>query len=41
VLTSNFKSSDIEVGVVTKGEKFRKLEEKEIEEHLTIIAQKD
>jgi len=41
VLSSNFKPSDVEVGIVTKGERFRKLTEKEIEEQLNILSQKD
>jgi hypothetical protein len=41
VLSSNFKSTDVEIGVVTKGEKFRKLTEKEIDEHLNVLATKD
>jgi len=41
VLSSNFKGTDVEIGVVSKGEKFRKLTEKEIDEHLNVLATKD
>lgn len=42
VLSVEFKPSDIEVGIVTKDKpKFRVLSEKEIEDHLTAIAESD
>jgi len=41
VLSSNFKSTDIEVGVVSGKENFRKLTAQEIEDHLNALAQKD
>jgi hypothetical protein len=41
VLTSNFKASDLEIGIVHGKENFRKLTEKEIDEHLNYLAQKD
>lgn len=41
MLSANFKPTDIEVGVVSAGTKFRKLDEKEIDFHLNAIAQKD
>jgi len=41
VLSQNFKSNDIEVGVVTGKENFKKLTAQEIEEHLNALAQRD
>lgn len=41
VLTIDFKPSDLQVGVVDSNSLFRVLSEKEIEEHLTAIAEKD
>lgn len=42
VLAVDFRPSGIEIGVVSKDNpKFRTLTEKEIEEHLTKIAEKD
>ena len=40
VLSTDFKSSEIEVGVVSVGSKFRVLKEEEIEERLNAIAEK-
>jgi 20S proteasome subunit alpha 1 len=42
ILSSDFKPSEVEVGIVTKDEpKFRTLSEHEIEDHLTAIAERD
>jgi 20S proteasome subunit alpha 1 len=41
VLSSDFKGSDLEVGVVCEGERFKTLGEDEIEAHLTAISEKD
>mmetsp|Transcript_55606 Transcript_55606/g.126392 ORF Transcript_55606/g.126392 Transcript_55606/m.126392 type:complete len:176 (+) Transcript_55606:64-591(+) len=41
VLSSDFKGSDLEVGFVTEGGRFRSLGEAEIEAHLTAISEKD
>jgi len=41
ILSSDFKGSDLEVGVVTTGTRFRQLDEDEIEKHLTAISEKD
>lgn len=40
VLSTDFKSTEIEVGVVTVGSKFRVLKEDEIEERLNSISEK-
>merc|ERR1712070_1344989 len=40
VLSSDFKGSDLEVGVVCEGERFKTLGEDEIEAHLTAISEK-
>ena len=40
VLSTDFKSTEIEVGIVTVGSKFRVLKEDEIEERLNSIAEK-
>ena len=41
VLSTDFKSSEIEIAVVELNEKFRTLSEEEIDEHLTAIAERD
>jgi 20S proteasome subunit alpha 1 len=41
VLSTDFKSSEIEVAVVEADSKFRTLSEEEIDEHLTAIAERD
>jgi len=42
VLAEDFKATDIEVGIVTAGDKrFRTLSQEEIENHLTEIAERD
>ncbi|XP_044748301.1 proteasome subunit alpha type-6-like [Coccinella septempunctata] len=42
VLSVDFKPTEIEIGIVTEDQrKFRKLEESEIERHLTAIAERD
>ncbi len=41
VLTSDFKSGEVEIGVAVRGERFRPLTEAEIERHLTAIAERD
>jgi len=42
VISSDFKATDVEVGVVSKSRpKFQKLSVEEIESHLNAIAQKD
>lgn len=41
VLSSDFKASEIEVGVVVKDARFRVLTETEVESHLTAIAERD
>lgn len=41
VLSSDFKASEIEVGVVVGEEPFRTLSEEEVDEHLTAIAERD
>lgn len=40
VLSTDFKSTEIEVGVITQGAKFKKLTEDEIEVRLTAISEK-
>ncbi len=40
VLATDFKSSEIEVGVVTKGNRFKVLSEQEIDERLNVISEK-
>lgn len=40
VLSTDFKSSEIEVGVISKGGKFRTLKDEEIEERLNAISEK-
>jgi 20S proteasome subunit alpha 1 len=40
VLSTDFKSSEIEVAVITVGGKFRVLKEEEVEERLNAIAEK-
>jgi 20S proteasome alpha/beta subunit len=39
VLSTDFKSAEIEVAVVTTGGKFRKLTEEDIDNHLNAIAE--
>lgn len=39
VLATDFKSTEIEVGVVTKGSRFRVLSEQEIDERLNVISE--
>ena len=39
ILSTDFKNSEIEVGVVTTGQKFRILSEDEIEERLNSISE--
>ena len=39
ILSTDFKSSEIEVGVITSGDKFRTLKEEEIEERLNAISE--
>ena len=41
VLSTDSKSSEIEIAVVELNEKFRTLSEEEIDEHLTAIAERD
>lgn len=41
VLGSDFRGSELEVGIVNGTERFRKLTEEEIEEHLNVIADSD
>jgi len=41
VLSSDFKGSDLEVGVTVEGERFKTLNEDQIEAHLTAISEKD
>jgi hypothetical protein len=41
VLSSDFKGSDLEVGTVAVGGRFKTLKEDEIEAHLTAISEKD
>lgn len=41
VLSADFRPNEIEVGVVIKDERFRKLTEEEIEVHLTAISERD
>ena len=40
ILSTDFKSSEIEVGVISMGNKFRTLSEDEIEERLNSIAER-
>ena len=40
ILSTDFKSSEIEVGVMSAGQKFRTLGEDEIEERLNAISEK-
>eukprot|EP01038_Epipyxis_sp_PR26KG_P014258 gene14258-19132_t len=40
ILSTDFKSTEIEVGVMTKGKKFRVLTEEQIDERLTSISEK-
>jgi 20S proteasome subunit alpha 1 len=40
VLSTDFKSSEIEVGVISTGGKFRVLKEEEVEERLNAISEK-
>lgn len=39
VLSTDFKSSEIEVGVISKGNKFRRMTEAEVEARLTAISE--
>ena len=41
VLSTDFKSTEIEVAYVDGSNKFRTLTEEEIDEHLTAIAERD
>lgn len=41
ILASDFKGSDLEVGVVVHGSRFKTLTDEEIEVHLTAISEKD
>jgi hypothetical protein len=41
VLSSDFKGSDLECGVIAEGQRFKQLNEAEIEAHLTRISEKD
>lgn len=41
ILTSDFKASEIEIGVAAKGARFRVLSEAEVEAHLTVLAERD
>ncbi|RQM19965.1 hypothetical protein B5M09_002638 [Aphanomyces astaci] len=41
VLSADFRPSEIEVGVVVQGERFRKLTEEEIDVYLTAISERD
>merc|ERR1711908_76200 len=41
VLSSDFKGSDLELGVVEAGQRFRMVGEDEIETHLTAISEQD
>jgi 20S proteasome subunit alpha 1 len=41
ILTSDFKASEIEVGVVEKGQRFRVLSETEVDNHLSALAERD
>ena len=40
VLSTDFKSNEIEVGVITQGKKYRVLTEHQVEERLTSISEK-
>ncbi|EQC37449.1 proteasome subunit alpha type-6 [Saprolegnia diclina VS20] len=41
VLSADFKPSEIEVGIIVEGERFRKLTENEIDGYLTAISERD
>ena len=41
MLSSDFKGSDLEVGFVAEGQRFKQLSEVQIEAHLTRISEKD
>ncbi|OQS02897.1 proteasome subunit alpha type-6 [Thraustotheca clavata] len=41
VLSADFKPSEIEVGIIAQGERFRKLTESEIDGYLTAISERD
>lgn len=41
VLSADFKSTEIEVGIVVRDSRFRKLTEDEIDAHLTAISERD
>ena len=41
VLSTDFKTSEIEVAVVTKGKKFRLLSEEQVDQRLTAISEKN
>lgn len=41
ILSSDFKSTEVEMGIVEEGKRFRKLTEEEIDQHLTAISERD